>query len=70
MMALKIESWENRGDDEVPFGFVYFSDGSRVVFTDKEIRSSNWGTITERHLVLARDLLARENVMGHRPKEG
>lgn len=27
-----IESHENRGDAEYPFGFVYFTDGSRLSF--------------------------------------
>lgn len=29
---LKAEGFENRGDDEHPFGYVYFSDGARLPF--------------------------------------
>jgi hypothetical protein len=30
MTALKVTGVDNRGDDKHPFGYIYFSDGSRI----------------------------------------
>lgn len=73
---MKIESIDNRGDDEVPFGYVYFDDGARTAyakFTDEDTGdvewklsgpgSSHWKLPTARH-----DLMALTHLKEHGPK--
>ena len=33
-MTLIITEWDNRGTQEVPFGFIYFNDGSRIGYAE------------------------------------
>lgn len=68
-MANILEATEadNRGTDDVPYGFVYFSDGLRVAYTGNRVgdeygttmtyeitdTSGGWGPVTETHRRLA-----------------
>lgn len=63
---LFVTSADNRGTSDVPYGFVYFSDGSRVGFGDfpKGIGryglfavASHWPDVTPGHFVLASEKL-------------
>lgn len=79
-MALEVESWENRGTDDTPFGYVYFSDGSRVGFSNAEGHDDVWEprtngggkfmAVTPAHLRKARELLRDEGILEklHRPR--
>lgn len=49
---ITVEGVDNRGDATAPFGYVYFSDGNRVLFGDTVngvgkygLNSSNWGEV-------------------------
>ena len=64
-MALRVKSWENRGTKKIPWGFVYFNDGNRVVFADGNVRPSNWAAVTNQHLRLAKEALTTEKVKGY-----
>lgn len=63
---LKVESIDNRGDNEVPYGFVYFSDNARVVYAytpggethGAHKESGGWGPVTDTHVRLANKALA------------
>lgn len=60
---------DHRGSKRVPFGFVMFSDDTRVVFSTKEgergtLAPSNWGDVTQEHFNLAMKALKRDNVKG------
>jgi hypothetical protein len=70
---LKVTSHDNRGSRHVPYGFVYFSDGKRCVFSGhydgseadrlKEGVSNGtggWEAVTEAHLILARQYLKEQ----------
>lgn len=63
--AVTVESWENRGDAETPYGFVYFTDGLRVPYTKTTGigHGSNWGSVTERHRVAAREALTAAGIV-------
>lgn len=64
---LRAESADNRGTEDVPYGFVYFTDGMRVAYTGNrnadgmtyEITdtSGGWGPVTEIHRRMAREYL-------------
>ena len=57
-MALTITQVDNRGDDSVPYGYVYFSDGSRIGYADFRLCGGeftlfqSWGAPTEVHMSL------------------
>lgn len=70
---LKVIRRDNRGDDRVQFGYVYFDDGSRVAYapgTAKDligfpglfIPSNSWGDLRVEHLRLASDYLTQVGV--------
>ncbi len=61
---VEITGIDNRGDEAVPFGYVYFSDDVRVGFGDTRggigdhgLFGGNWGVPTERHYTLAEEAL-------------
>lgn len=55
---MKVTQCENRGSFDVPFGFVYFDDNTRVGFSrDEGVWPANWGGNTARHLSLAAEAL-------------
>lgn len=60
-MKAKVTHYDNRGTPDYPFGFVYFSDGKRVVYskgagvTDG---TGGWGAITPTHVKVATDFLS------------
>ena len=68
---LRATGADNRGDDEHPFGFVYFSDNMRVIYTSTKhgdgIRytigegSGGWGEITDAHRRIAAEYLNTRN---------
>lgn len=62
-MNLKAESYENRGSTENPFGYVYFTDGTRVSYNSSgEIHGANWGPTSPKHHELARKMLVAEGI--------
>ena len=71
MARLKVESHENRGTVEQPFGFVYFTDDSRVGYAPgiKETEESdglfsgNWGGNTPTHFALAFKYLKEKGLL-------
>lgn len=63
---LEVTEIDNRGNDDVPFGYVYFNDDSRVGYADTpETRKhyglfpSNHGGNTPEHFHLARAALIK-----------
>jgi hypothetical protein len=61
-MKLKITSFENRGSMEVPYGWLYFNDGTRMGYhpggrqADADgLYEGDWGGCTELHQRLARE---------------
>lgn len=71
--VLKVLRRDNRGDNRVQFGYVYFDDGSRVAYapgTAKDligfpglfIPRDSWGELRTEHLRLASDYLAQKGV--------
>lgn len=63
---LAVESYDNRSSEECKFGFVYFTDGTRVLYRtvdgQNEIHGANWGPTYQRHHDLARKTLVAEGV--------
>jgi hypothetical protein len=61
--TLKVESFENRGDERTPFGFVYFNDGHRLVYGSKVTTGTGgWYAVTAEHLTLAQRYLAEHGI--------
>jgi prolyl oligopeptidase PreP (S9A serine peptidase family) len=63
---LSVSSVENRGGDEVAWGFVYFSDDTRVAYNTnmggvQEGVTGGWDEVTPEHVKLA---VAALNEMG------
>lgn len=61
MEKIAVESVENRGNTDCPFGFVYFTDGRRVAHAFGEIHddvTGGWGGITPDHVAAAQTALA------------
>jgi hypothetical protein len=58
---LKVVSHDNRGEDDVPFGFIYFNDGRRVTYVCSEVRNGTggWDSITPAHKRVAQIYLDR-----------
>ena len=47
MKILKIDGVDNRGNEEIAFGFIYFNDGTRISFhntSDKDTGEARWNT--------------------------
>jgi hypothetical protein len=45
MKILKVDGVDNRGDEEVAFGYVYFTDGARISYhntTDPQTGETTW----------------------------
>ena len=67
MSELKVTAVDNRGDAELAYGFVYFTDSRRVGYTstkgvDKDV-TGNWGGITDTHVRLASDYLRTTGIL-------
>ena len=56
---LDVEDHDNRGTKEVPYGFIYFNDGTRVTYAGTEVHdgTGGWDPITEQHRKLAQEYL-------------
>lgn len=57
---ITVESVENRGTPDAPFGFIYFADGKRVAHAFGEVHSDvtgGWGGITPAHVTAAEQAL-------------
>lgn len=70
-MRLKVDTVDNRGSADVPFGYVYFSDGSRVGYApgaEHELFAGNWAEVTVQHLRLAHQYLAEHGVKFKQPQ--
>ncbi len=63
---LHVQNRDNRGGDDVQFGFVYFSDGRRVAYTSldgvHEDATGGWEPVTPTHIRLAVDFLRKDGV--------
>lgn len=75
-MTLKVTHHDNRGDQEVPYGFVYFNDDSRLGYPEMEngaaipnsLFKTNWenrNPTTSHHKKLARKHLKDQKVKGY-----
>jgi hypothetical protein len=54
--ALHVTRVDNRGTSEAAYGYVYFSDGRRLLYTDREgatLLTGGWGKVTSRHVDVA-----------------
>lgn len=62
-----VTHFENRGTPDVPYGFVYFADGTRIgfaptvegMFGPHGLFESNWGSCDVGHYVSAEEYLTR-----------
>jgi hypothetical protein len=65
--ALTVQSVENRGGDEVAYGFVYFSDETRVAYTSTEgvqkDVTGGWDDVTDKHVRLAEQALKEKGLL-------
>lgn len=64
---VQVDSYDNRGGDEVAYGFVYFTDGRRVAYTSSngvvgEV-TGGWPGITADHESAAIDYLIDKGVL-------
>ena len=61
MSKLEVTFVENRGGNEVAYGFVEFNDNRRVGYTSTEgvdrDATGGWGDVTDLHVRLATDAL-------------
>lgn len=68
---LTVNGFDNRGGDEVGFGFFYFSDGLRVAYTTIEgvvaDATGGWDPITPEHEELAKAKLKELQDAGELP---
>lgn len=69
-MSLAVRYHDNRGDDEYPYGFVYFNDDTRVGYTsDAGVFPTQPGlykaTDDPAHLEMARAYLREHGVPGN-----
>lgn len=65
-MPLQVTDSDNRGTQEVPFGFVYFSDDRRVAYTGSGVvadATGGWGPVTSDHVRLAEQYLVELHVL-------
>lgn len=64
---LTVVNYDNRGGAEVAYGYVYFSDGTRVAYTSLDgvaaDATGGWEPITDRHEQLAKVYLAAQGVI-------
>jgi hypothetical protein len=62
---MNVTGYDNRGTTEVPFGFVYFDDGRRVVYTSDGVSNGTggWDPITPAHNAAAAAYLHRHGVI-------
>lgn len=70
--VLQVESHDNRGTDEVPYGFVYFNDNKRVSYAAHPDTAGGprvtggtggWSPITRTHVRLATNYLIEQGVL-------
>lgn len=69
---IKVAYRDNRGDEETQFGFVYFSDGTRIGYAPGAVTDripdfpglfpGNWGGNTDTHFRLATEYLTEKGV--------
>jgi hypothetical protein len=69
---IKVAYRDNRGDKETQFGFVYFSDGTRIGYAPGAVRDripgfpglfpGTWGGNTDAHFRLASEYLTAKGV--------
>lgn len=63
MSTLQATSHDNRGSDEVPFGFVYFNDDRRVAYAHKvTFGTGGWPRVTAEHVRLAQQYLTAHGI--------
>lgn len=65
-MSLAVTGHDNRGTEDVPYGFVYFNDDRRVAYTSEhgvvERATGGWGVVSAAHVKAAKDYLKSEGV--------
>lgn len=66
---MEITEIDNRGTDEVPFGFVYFKDGTRIAYSklDSKWEFSGSGSNFHRSPTIRHELAAKEHLEQHGP---
>lgn len=72
MTALQATSHDNRGDHETTFGFVYFNDDTRILYTGREGAhpgvTGGWAPITSAHVEAADRYLNEHDLLRpHQP---
>lgn len=66
MSVIGVEWHDNRGTDEVAFGFVYFTDGKRVAYTSSggvTGSSGGWGILFPEHVEAATNYLKEKGIL-------
>lgn len=67
LQHLRVINHDNRGDDRVPFGFVYFNDHTRVGYTGTKgadaSMTGGWETVTPDHVEVADRYLNAQNLL-------
>jgi hypothetical protein len=62
--SVEIDYAENRGTDEIPFGFVYFTNETRAIFAagieNNRVKEANWGPVSIATLRKAVEFLKKE----------
>lgn len=68
-IAPTVTGVDNRGDAQHPFGYVYFSDGNRLMFGDMVsgvgkygINVSNWGSLPRNPYFGLAEIAIRETI--------
>lgn len=66
MTSLLATGYDNRGDIEVAYGFVYFSDGRRVAYTSTDgvvtSATGGWPAVTGEHVAVAEEYLRGQGI--------
>lgn len=65
--TIQVTGYENRGDAKTQYGFVYFSDDTRVAYTSfsgvEGDATGGWGAISEQHVKAATEYLTAQGVL-------
>jgi hypothetical protein len=69
-MPIKVTHHDNRGDEEAPYGYVYFDDGTRLAYAPHTSGMGNplglfpggWGAVRSEHYSLANDYLTEKGL--------
>jgi hypothetical protein len=62
-MSIEVTGYDNRGSQDVPFGYVYFADGTRVCYAQGDVWEGNWGSVANEHFIAAAAFLAERGIV-------